>query len=1569
MEFETSLAKRVARQAAESDGTGLRFRSTGRLAVLRVLVRFCVSMMVLVLVSGVLAPFTTASAALVATVSTDQVSYLPGEQVVITGFGFIPEANILVTVTLPNGQNDFLTANSDRFGAFETTYQVEGLSGDYTVAATDGFSTAITVFADAIQIQYRQCATDVNDNGLVDTPLCDWIADGVRKENAMLAEGNTPPPYPPRIPGHTTYRVLFEGLDAGTYDWTITYNFTKEGKVIWDFLTTAYGVEDSNLCIDLPSGFTVSTCTTLIASGPDAYTFPFDDETVGAALGEGTVADRQQAHDFAFTEYSARTMKLYGADIIGIRNLDRTGPVTGDSSDQVVVTFTKSSPSSKAAMALWGAHLGMGAAPPVGYAPAKGASGDRGETVKMTMEDLARLTDPVQGDLLAGGTVRQGNARIMAGGSVEIQRVNIVVQTVTSGPSLMTGFGVVGSPGIGTFSLGGAIAPTLSSVKSISLSAGLYGISDFATPPGWRFTSLTCSDPDGGTTVSGFTAMIDVDTREEVTCTFTATQLGKIVIVKDAVPDAADAFGFARSWGDDFHLIDDAPDSATNSASFDELPAGTYLVTALTANDGPEWDLAGIVCSDPDGATSTTGPTATIDLDPGETVVCTFTNVHRGSLIVEAQTLPQGATTPIVFSGDVSGEISDDEVLVVSNVIPGTYTSTQVGPALGFDLTGIECSDGDSVGDVDARTATFHVDPGEIVRCIFYLTQRGMIVTQVRTIPAGAPEPFTFTGDTPGQVSDGGELVVANVRPGVYTTTQASLEGYEITSIVCDDSDSVGDSLTGVATFRVDPGETVTCVFTNSALGALILNKKTVPSGSSETFTFTGDAAGILGDGGTLAIRILRSGVYSTTESLTDGWELTSIECDDADSSGDVALRTATFQVGPGETVACVFTNTALGGIVLVKRTVPSGSLQPFTFTGDAAGTLVDGGQIAIRTVRPGTYMTTESSLEGWDLTSIDCDDGDSSGDVATRTATFNVDPGELVTCVFTSTQRGTIVVAKQTIPAGSAAFSFSGALSGSISDGGQLLAAHVVPGEYTIFEDLAAPEFDLISIACDDANSVGNVALRSALVRLEAGERVTCTFTDRQRGTIVVREATIPSAAVQGFSFSGTATGTLRNGESIIVTYVVPGTYTVTQGDSSPAFDLTTIACDDGNSAGDVPSRTATYRVDPGETVTCGFTNTARGRIVVEKHTIGGDGTFLFAVEGSASASTAIATLGGTGGAVFGPLLPGTYSVTERAMTPLWAARSATCSDGSHPESVGLSPGEVVTCAFTNVRPSLVTAGNRCEFDSAPGIEGQQFRIVLAQDPDGPGYRVQSTKPGKFNLNTVLSGTPGERISFELRIPYPFVTKGRDPVDVYDGFKSKHDCLRGAEEVRGFVATPESIKLSSYGVQEFGEHATIQLRGVVPRTGILFATVELQYGLKKVGGLSRNGGSDITSFTSGAVLIPNRGAHTFETVVGGVAVDSQTLENTNVFKKNPSIGGFAEDSDGSGRENVKVEIRRSDGSLVVAIVTDDDGTFSYAYRHVGKATTFSIRVEASSLQVSVSVRSNEYIWVSLPWT
>lgn len=201
------------------------------------------------------------------------------------------------------------------------------------------------------------------------------------------------------------------------------------------------------------------------------------------------------------------------------------------------------------------------------------------------------------------------------------------------------------------------------------------------------------------------------------------------------------------------------------------------------------------------------------------------------------------------------------------------------------------------------------------------------------------------------------------------------------------------------------------------------------------------------------------------------------------------------------------------GRIVVEKQTDPDGAEVEFDFTGDLESSLSDG-ESDFADVDAGTYTVTEAAGDGWTLAAIACDDEDSSGDLGSSTATFEVAEGETVTCVFTNTQdppppppeQGRIVVEKQTTPEGSdQEFQFAGAVVASLGDGEQASAA-VDAGTYAVTE-APADGWELAGIACDDEDSSGDVESATATVVVDEGETVTCVFSNTE--TVVLGTTT----------------------------------------------------------------------------------------------------------------------------------------------------------------------------------------------------------------------------------------------------------------------------------------------------------------------------------------------------------------------------------------------------------------------------------------------------------------------------
>jgi CSLREA domain-containing protein len=275
--------------------------------------------------------------------------------------------------------------------------------------------------------------------------------------------------------------------------------------------------------------------------------------------------------------------------------------------------------------------------------------------------------------------------------------------TVASGATVMA------SPSITTSSGSGSV--------TLLVTPGVYAVTEGAPPAGWDFVGVVCGDPDGGTTTSGATANIDVDAGETVTCTYTNRKRGRVVVQKSAV-GGDETFSYTGGLGS-FTIT---TSGGTGSQVFDNVVPGVYAVTEGAPPAG--WDFVGVVCGDPDGGTTTSGATANVDVDPGETVTCTYTNRKRGRIAVRKITdpNPDPTDTRFAFTGAATGSIRNGEALSVDNLVPGTYRVTEVVPDQ-FELISISCDDGaspqPSFGDVSAATATFRLDPGEVVTCTF----------------------------------------------------------------------------------------------------------------------------------------------------------------------------------------------------------------------------------------------------------------------------------------------------------------------------------------------------------------------------------------------------------------------------------------------------------------------------------------------------------------------------------------------------------------------------------------------------------------------------------------------------------------------------------------------------------------------------------------------------------------------------------------------------------------------------------------------------------------------------------
>jgi hypothetical protein len=237
------------------------------------------------------------------------------------------------------------------------------------------------------------------------------------------------------------------------------------------------------------------------------------------------------------------------------------------------------------------------------------------------------------------------------------------------------------------------------------------------------------------------------------------------------------------------------------------------------------------------------------------------------------------------------------------------------------------------------------------------------------------------------------------------------------------------------------------------------------------------------------------------------------------------------------------------------------GGLDPTSFS------LKNGGTQTYTGVNPGSgYSVAETVPSGWDLTSSTCDDG-------SPVSNIDVSPGETVTCTFNNRARGHIIVKKLTTPSGSSqSFEFDPSYSATnffLTDTQTNDSGALVPGTYSVAEVNIPTGWDLTSSSCTDGSPVSAIALG-------AGETVTCTFNDRQRGSVSIHKQDDAGNALQGAVFElysdnapvdgspphgaeDTATGqtcTTDSGGDCTISNVVPGPYWIVETTTPTGYD-----------------------------------------------------------------------------------------------------------------------------------------------------------------------------------------------------------------------------------------------------------------------------------------------------------------------------------------------------------------------------------------------------------------------------
>jgi len=276
--------------------------------------------------------------------------------------------------------------------------------------------------------------------------------------------------------------------------------------------------------------------------------------------------------------------------------------------------------------------------------------------------------------------------------------------------------------------------------------------------------------------------------------------------------------------------------------------------------------------------------------------------------------------------------------------------------------------------------------------------------------------------------------------------------------------------------------------------------------------------------------------------------------------------------------------------LIISKVTEPANSLAEFTFELSGPGSteqfsLMNTMQKGFHLLTGNSYQLREVLPAGWMQKSASCDNGNPITNI-------RVGATGVVHCQIVNVQLGKIIVNKVTEPANNVTTSFNFTSGGGLTpsvfvlrNGQSQSFNNVVPGNsYSVVEN-ATNGWIQSNTICSDGSPANKIDV-------SAGETVTCTFVNKQRGTLVIRKTTVPSPDRTDSSFTFTTDNTLtlndfslKDGGSYIFESLEPRSGYRVRELASANWRLSNGSCSNG-------SPTTNIRVDPGATVTCTFTN-----------------------------------------------------------------------------------------------------------------------------------------------------------------------------------------------------------------------------------------------------------------------------------------------------------------------------------------------------------------------------------------
>jgi uncharacterized repeat protein (TIGR01451 family) len=289
---------------------------------------------------------------------------------------------------------------------------------------------------------------------------------------------------------------------------------------------------------------------------------------------------------------------------------------------------------------------------------------------------------------------------------------------------------------------------------------------------------------------------------------------GQITLIKAATPADGTDFAFDGALGN--FVLDDATvddgDGISSTKVFSNLTPGGYVINELLPTG---WLLTGLACvtSDINDTSMLNGNSATIDLDAGENITCTFSNTGKPGLKVVklVENGLGGTATPgnfiihVIGNNPLPATFPGSSAGVDVSLNAGTYSVTEESLAGYVGTYSADCAGAISNGENKVCTITNR----QITSPIGSSSAKLTLIKSVINDNGGTAGPNDFGISINDQFVTSGQTITVTAGSS-YVLNELGKVGYQfvkLTGVGC--PNTLGSTVTPVA------GENIICTITN----------------------------------------------------------------------------------------------------------------------------------------------------------------------------------------------------------------------------------------------------------------------------------------------------------------------------------------------------------------------------------------------------------------------------------------------------------------------------------------------------------------------------------------------------------------------------------------------------------------------------------------------------------------------------------------------------------------------------------------------------------------------------------